>query len=341
MGYDLPASGNGRGTAHETGENEEGEMMNHRTALLLVVAGAMGSCGHGCGDECGDGCGNADATEEAQATSFLGEPLHAPAPTAEDLEKHEQAKLAWQASPDDVELAIWHGRRTAYLGRYREAIDVYTEAIAAWPEDARLYRHRGHRYVSTRRLELAVRDFERAAELIEGTEDEVEPDGKPNARGIPVSSLHTNVWYHLGLARYLEGEYELAVEAYRRGLEASRGPDNVVSTTHWLYMALRRLGRNDDAVAALEPITADLGVIENMAYHRLCLFYGGELDEAELSRAEDGAVMNAATAYGLGNWHLAEGRTERAREIFEGILAQGQWAAFGHVAAEADLARGL
>ena len=50
--------------------------------------------------------------------------------------------------------------------------------------------------------------------------------------------------------------------------------------------------------------------------------------------------MNAATAYGLGSWHLAEGRTERAREVFDQLLAQGQWAAFGHLAAEADLARG-
>ena len=91
-----------------------------------------------------------------------------------------------------------------------------------------------------RALELAI-DY--AAALIEGTDDEVEPDGLPNALGIPVSTLHSNIWYHLGLARYLKGDYEGAVQAYGRGLEVSRGPDNVVSTTHWLYMALRRLGR--------------------------------------------------------------------------------------------------
>ena len=42
-----------------------------------------------------------------------------------------------------------------------------------------------------------------------------------NPSGIPTSTLHTNVWYHLGLAYYLLGEDEEAVAAYRSGLECS------------------------------------------------------------------------------------------------------------------------
>ena len=64
-----------------------------------------------------------------------------------------------------------------------------------------MYRHRGHRYVSIREFDRAIADLEYAATLIEGTEDEIEPDGMPNAMNIPVSSLHSNIWYHLGLAR--------------------------------------------------------------------------------------------------------------------------------------------
>ena len=36
--------------------------------------------------------------------------------------------------------------------------------------------------------------------MIAGKEDSIEPDGMPNPQNIPVSSLHTNIWYHLGLA---------------------------------------------------------------------------------------------------------------------------------------------
>ncbi len=100
----------------------------------------------------------------------------------------------------------------------------------------------------------------------------------------------------------------------------------------------KMLGRDDEATAFLEPITADMEIIENQAYRRLCLFYKGELEEADL--VEEGASpANAAVAYGVANWHLAEGDTERGIALLEEIVAQDGWAAFGYIAAEADLAR--
>ena len=41
----------------------------------------------------------------------------------------------------------------------------------------------------------------------------------------------------------------------------------------------------------------------------------------------------------MANWHLANGDTERGTEMFEEIVAGEGWAAFGYIAAEADLAR--
>jgi hypothetical protein len=50
--------------------------------------------------------------------------------------------------------------------------------------------------------------------------------------------------------------------------------------------------------------------------------------------------LDAATAgYGLGAWHLAEGRREEALRAWREVLAGGSWSAFGFIAAEADLAR--
>jgi hypothetical protein len=50
------------------------------------------------------------------------------------------------------------------------------------------------------------------------------------------------------------------------------------------------------------------------------------------------SVTDATAAYGIGNWHLYNGRREEAERIFRRILAGGQWGAFGYIAAEKDLA---
>jgi dipeptidyl-peptidase-4 len=275
---------------------------------------------------------------QPEATSFLGEPLYPPPPSADALASYDEARKTWEASPTDIDAIIWYGRRAAYLGHYRDAIRIYSDGIELDPEDARLYRHRGHRFISTRQLDKAIADLDYAAALIEGTDDEVEPDGLPNALGVPVSTLHSNIWYHLGLAYYLSGDYQRAEQAYaQRGASAANN-DTLVSTAHWRYMTLRRLSRDEEAAAVLESITADMEIIENHAYHRLCLFYKGELDETDLME-EDDSPANAATAYGVANWHLAEGDTEGGTELLKEIVTQEGWAAFGFIAAEVDLAR--
>ena len=49
--------------------------------------------------------------------------------------------------------------------------------------------------------------------------------------------------------------------------------------------------------------------------------------------------MNDALAYGLGNWYYYNGNPEKAKEIYEKLLGSGTWAAFGYIAAEAELSR--
>jgi tetratricopeptide (TPR) repeat protein len=251
----------------------------------------------------------------------------------------EEARVARNAEPTSPEAAVWVGRRTAYLGRYREAVAVYTDALASHPDTAELYRHRGHRRITLREFDRAVEDFERAAALIEDQADAVEPDGQPNARGIPTSTLHFNIWYHLGLAYYLQGDFEQALRCYRNCMEVSDNPDALVATTHWLYMTLRRLGRQEEAATVLVPITADLDVIENQAYHDLLLMYKGELGPDDLLSPGEDSIQSATVSYGVGNWYHYTGDPERAREIFAAIVKGEQWPAFGHIAAEADLRR--
>ena len=74
------------------------------------------------------------------------------------------------------------------------------------------YRHRGHRYISQRKFDAAIADFNKAAELMQGAPIEMEPDGQPNKINKPLSTTQFNVWYHLGLAHYLKEEFDEAIK---------------------------------------------------------------------------------------------------------------------------------
>ncbi|HLM69626.1 MAG TPA: hypothetical protein VK358_18940, partial [Longimicrobium sp.] len=245
----------------------------------------------------------------------------------------------YQRDPQNADAIIWLGRRVAYLGRYRDAIDIFTEGVRKHPADPRMYRHRGHRYITVREFRLAERDLARAARLIAGRPDEVEPDGIPNARNRPTSTLQSNVWYHLGLARYLRGDLRGALAAYRECMKVSKNPDMLVATSHWLYMTLRRLSREREAAQLLAPITAGMEIIENQAYYRRLLMYKGLIPPEALLADEQDALTLATQGYGVGNWHLYNGRPEQAEEIFWRVTSAENWTPFAYIAAEADLRR--
>lgn len=274
----------------------------------------------------------------AQAMSLTGEALFSPAPPEEALARLAAAKRDYESDPDNVEAVIWYGRRTAYTGDYRGAIEIFSEGIEKFPADARLYRHRGHRYITIRQFDRAITDLEKAAELIEGTKNSIEPDGLPNAQNIPVSSLHGNIWYHLGLAYYLQQDWDNAYRAFKAGFDAGHNDDNRVSTTHWLYMIRQRNGDADGANTLLSAVEPDMNVIENTSYYRLCLFYQGELTQAEILGDSDDSPAGDAIAYGVANWHYYHGDVVKAADMLRALLNTPNWASFGYIAAEADLA---
>jgi tetratricopeptide (TPR) repeat protein len=232
---------------------------------------------------------------------------------------------------------IWLGRRTAYLGNYQEAIKIFTDGIVKYPKDARFYRHRGHRLITLQCFDDAVKDFETAAKLIKGKPDEIEPDGLPNARNIPTSTLQSNIFYHLGLAYYVQGNFKKALEAYRNCEKVSQNPDMLVATKHWLYMTLRRLGKVKEANKSIADIKDNLDLIENDDYYKLIKLYQGKLKAEDLMTNDANSLSNASLGYGVGNWFLYNGKRDEAMKIFRQITSGNQWASFGFVAAEAEL----
>jgi Flp pilus assembly protein TadD len=202
---------------------------------------------------------------EPEAVSLLGAKLQAQPDEKGEVRAAEE-KLA--ADPKNIDLLIALGRAQAGVWRYRDAIATYAKAITIAPSDARLYRHRGHRYISIRQFDKAVTDMQRAAELNERDFD---------------------IWYHFGLAYYLKGEFGKAEPPYRKCYDVaveSRNDDSIVAITDWLYMTLRRQKKDAEAVRLLERITPEMGVKENKSYFDRLLFYKGLKKEPELVNVE-------------------------------------------------------
>ncbi len=271
-----------------------------------------------------------------EALSLSGESLISPAADAATIEKFETAKEDYDRDSMAAENIIWFGRRTAYLGNYRSAIEIFTEGIEKHPRDARMYRHRGHRYISIREFDRAIADFEAATGLIERQENRIEPDGLPNSQNIPLTTTHGNIWYHLGLAYYLKQDWENALRAFQNGYNLGGNDDNLVSTGHWIYMIYRRMGMPAEAAAALEDISPDMNIVENRSYHELCLLYKGEILIDEMMSANGDDPANAAVAYGLANWFYYNGDVAASAAMLANILAGSSWSSFGFIAAEAD-----
>ncbi len=283
-----------------------------------------------------------------EAISLLGDTLYASELPAAQQAKYDSAlrdaKRNYQNDPDQVENIVWWGRRLGYLSRYQEAIQVFTNGLKKFPNSAELYRHRGHRYITTRQFDKAIQDFEKSAKLLENQPLRMEPDGIP----LPLppdnqpTSLQFNVYYHLGLAYYLTGQYGEAAQAYETCLTYCDTDDETVAAADWLYMTYRRLGEDEVAERTLASIQEDMRIHENQGYFERLLMYKGYVDPESLlnpKSTNDQGLGMATAGYGVGNYYLSEGDSLLGREIFQEIIDGRQWAAFGYIAAEADLAR--
>lgn len=256
--------------------------------------------------------------------SLLGIPYYAEPAEGEALEKLEkellEAEAALAEAPDDPEAKVMLGRRLAYLWRYHESIASYTQSLADHPDFAPLYRHRGHRYISIRRFGAAARDLAHA------------------------NRLHPNdfdILYHLGLARWLQGDYQGAKKAYEAYLPLCENDDQRVPLSYWLYSTLRRLDLDTEAAEILNSLGDDLNIKEDSVYYfNIMRLFRGELTEEDIYELMKENDLAAGTiGYGLGLWHLFANRKEDASLAFQSVLKGKYWPAFGFIAAEVEIAR--
>lgn len=228
-----------------------------------------------------------------------------------------RADSALAADPTNVQKLIALGVAQSGARQFREAIQTFTRGLALAPNDPMLYRWRGHRYLSVREFDRAMADL---------------------THGYQLDSTNYGILYHLGIVRFVRGDFNGAADAFTRA--QSRAPDagELAGATDWLWMSLMRAGRATEARAMLERRPDSLPIAN--AYARRLQLYRGQIRPEEVfTPADTGDVQVATLSYGLGNWYLVHGDTTRAREWFDRSIKSGGWPAFGFIVSEAELKR--
>ena len=257
---------------------------------------------------------------------------------AQRIQQLEAAIGIYEASPDSLEAIIWYGRRLGYLGRYHEAIGVYSTGLEIFPESYKLLRHRGEAFITVRNFDQAKLDLERAAFYARPFEDETEPDGLPNRLNRPLTTIKYNIWYHLGLAYYLKGNFDQAISAYKKCLEVGDNDDLIVAASTWLYRTYVKIGNVDEAMAILEPISRNMKLIKNRSYLNILMLFKNEVTPQriyELAIRRDN-TLDPTIGYGLGNWYVLQGEVETAKATFDQVIASNSWDSFGFIASEVE-----
>ena len=230
-----------------------------------------------------------------------------------------RAQQALATDPRNVERIIELGIAQSGARQFREAIETFTRGLEIAPNNALLYRWRGHRYLSIREFDRALMDLERGARID--------------------SSIY-GIWYHLGVLRFLRGEFDLAARAFARGLPIAPNAGERAGSYDWQWMSLSRAGRPTEAAALITSMPDSVPTAAANAYSKRLLLYKGVLPpDAVLMPADTGDVNVATLAYGLGNWYIVQRDTAKAREFFRRAIESGGWPAFGFMVAEAELRR--
>lgn len=228
-----------------------------------------------------------------------------------------RAERALAADPSNVDRIIQLGVAQSGARQFREAIETFSRGLAIAPNNAMLYRWRGHRF-------LSVREFDKALEDL--------------TRGNRLDSTNYGVWYHLGIVRFGRGDFAGATEAFAHAQPRAPDAGELAGSTDWLWMSLSRAGRTAEAKAMLDRHPDSLPTTNAYA-QRLKLYRGLIGPDAVITAADTADVQVATLSYGLGNWYLVRGDTARARSYFQRSIASGGWPGFGFIISEIELRR--
>jgi tetratricopeptide (TPR) repeat protein len=259
-----------------------------------------------------------------ELTSGLGRKLYA----LPDDQSVTDAGNSLAADPRNVNLVLQLAHAQASRRQYREAVATATDGLAFAPNNADLYLERGHRELGLREFKPAMKDLEQAVLL---------------------APQMLDAHYHLGLAHYFLGEFDAAALSFDRARSLARNNDSLIDCSNWLYVSLRRAGKQQQAEQVLARITPEVKNTEPHLYFylRLLHFYQGKLTaEAVLPPPPagpadlEGELSFDTVTYGVGNWRVYHQNKSGARDLFRNVVKGEAWNSWGFIGSELELLRG-
>ncbi len=230
-----------------------------------------------------------------------------------------RAKAALDADPRNVQRFIALGAAQSGARQFREAIETFTRGLAVAPNEPMLYRWRGHRYLSVREFDKAMADL---------------------TRGYKLDSTNYGILYHLGVLRFLKGDFNGAAATFAKAQPRAPDGGELAGSTDWLWMSLSRAGRAAEAAAMLARRPDTLPTTPGYAYVSRLKMYRGEIKPEALFSPSDTADVQVATlSFGLGNWYMVHGDKAKAKAAFQRAIKSGGWPGFGFMVSEAELRR--
>lgn len=249
-----------------------------------------------------------------------------------------RGELAREPNSTAAQLRI--ARRTARLGRLREAVGILTEAAKTKYTSPSLFRLRGEYLLQLRELDLAIADLKKAElmlpesyllpELADDTLTTTEP-----------TSLQFQSAMLLGMALYCKGDFARAGEALVRAGNVSESGDELAQAVLWLFFTLRRTNP-EEAIKVLDLVTTDWTVSRRRAEYDLLLAYRGVVQSDSIrarALAVTGGDDRALYGYGIGYLLLMQDRKDEAAAWFRQARTIINWTTLPYVAAEAELTR--
>jgi tetratricopeptide (TPR) repeat protein len=259
-----------------------------------------------------------------QVTSGLGRKLYSLA----DDQSVINARKSLAADPKSVERVLQLSKAEAGRRQYREAVATSTQGLAFAPNSADLYLERGHRELGLREFKTAMNDLEQAKRLAPEMLD---------------------AYYHLGLAHYFLAEFDQAAASFDKARALAKNNDSLIDCSNWLYVSLRRAGKEQQATQVLARITPDVKNTEPHLYFYLQLlhFYQGQLTEKAVlppppAGPEDleGELSFDTVTYGVGNWREYHQNRAEAVSLFRSVVKGQAWNSWGFIGSELELLRG-
>jgi len=256
-----------------------------------------------------------------EVTSGLGRKLYA----LPDDQSAIDARKSLAAEPKNVERVLALSRAEATRRQYREAVATSTEGLIFAPSNADLYLERGHRELGLREFRKAMSDLENATRL---------------------APQMLDGYYHLGLSHYFLGEFDQAAASFGKARDLASTNDSLIDCSNWLYVSLRRAGKEQEAAQVLMRITPDVQNTEPhlLFYLRLLHFYQGKLTEKEVLPSPpagendlEGELSFNTVTYGVGNWRLYHGDRVSATELFRKVFGGEAWNSWGFIGSETEL----